>query len=440
MKIICKTALCLLLCVAMLGGAIIGLTSCGKSSPTLMTLDDITVTQAQYTFLLCRAKAAYEQAGFTVKDWDTKIDLDGTTYDQYVRQQVLAETKLMMAGVALFEKEGLSLPKSTTDAIDNEIKEFIEYHGEGSKSAFNTLLATYGFNADMLREQYIFEAKYEYMKDYLYGEDGSKIAATAKQEYLNRNGVAFKQLLIRAYRYVYETDTNGDEVYYLADANNGKTNNIAYNAKVGVSRTDEFGKTLTDKNGDTIYYLANGKIAYDKENGVRAITFDATGNPVTKALSKDELTENLGIAEDLKSSVEARDFLGFEAAVAEYTDSGDDTFMGSGELCFLYTTGDNNYDYLNDIADELAEAEVGEIRIINSEYGYNVVMKYDIPENAVSNTAYAEWFSEAPSLSTRVLQYLFSNKCKDLLESVVVDNDVFVTCPNIADVSANYKY
>ena len=47
--------------------------------------------------------------------------------------------------------------------------------------------------------------------------------------------------------------------------------------------------------------------------------------------------------------------------------------------CFLYTTGDNDYDYLNDIADVLAESEEGVVRMVSSEYGYNVVMKYPFP-------------------------------------------------------------
>ena len=438
MKKICQIAVSLVLCLAMLSCVAVGLTSCGgEASPTLLSLDNLTLTQAQYTFLLSRAKAAYEQAGFKITDWDTKIDLDGTTYDQYVRQQVLAEAKLMLAGVALFEAEGLSLPKSTLDDINKEIDEFIEYHGEGSKSAFNGILSPFGFNADMLKEQYIFEAKYEYIQEYLYGADGSKLAPTAKQEYLELKGVAFKQLLIRAYAYVYEKDLNGDEIYYLKDQNDGQTNNIAYDSIKGTSRLDEYGKVIKDKNGDTIYYLSDGKIAYDKENGLRAMTFDSTGSPITESLTREELTENLEIAESIKSSVEAGDFLGFEASVAEYADSGEDKFVGSNELCFLYTTGDNGYDYLNDIADELSKAAVGDICVINSEYGYNVVMKYKIPDNAVSDTSYTEWFSD---LSDRVIQYLFTTKCKTLIESVTVDNEIFKACPNVADVSANYKY
>lgn len=437
MKKICKIALSLALCIAMLSGMMLGLVSCGEESPVLMSLDGLTFTQAQYTFLLSRARAAYEQAGFDIKDWDTKIDLSGTTYDEYIRQQVLAEAKLMLAGVALFEKEGLSLPESTMAKINKDISELIEYHGEGSKSTFNNLLAPFGFNADMLKEQYIFEAKYEYIQEHWYGKDGSKLAASAKQEYLELNGVAFKQLLIRAYRYVYETDLNGDEVYYLKGANDGQTNNIAYDSLKGTSRTNEYGEVIKDKNGDTIYYTADGRISYDKEKGVRVMTFDASGSPVTEKLTQAELTENLEIAESIKSSVAAGDFLGFDAAVAEYADSGEDKFSASGELCFLYKTGDNGYDYLNDIADELAAAKEGEIRVISSDYGYNVVMKFAIPDDAVSNTKYAEWFSD---LSDRVIQYLFSDKCKTLTDSVVVDNDVFAACPKVADVSANYKY
>lgn len=437
MKKICKIALSLLLCVSMLGGVVLGLTSCGTPSPSLMALEDLTFTQAQYTFLLSRAKAAYEQAGFTVKDWDTKIDLSGTTYDEFVRQQVLAEAKLMLAGVALFEKEGLSLSKDQLESINTEIDEFIEYHGEGSKSAFNGLLAPFGFNADMLKEQYIFEAKYQAIQDHLYGSDGSKLAPTAKQEYLTNFGVAFKQLLIRAYRYVYETDLNGDEVYYVKNANDGQTNNIAYDTIKGTSRLDEFGKVIKDKNGDTVYYLPDGKIAYDTKNGVRVMTFDTQNAPVTQALSREELTENLEIAESIKGSVAAKDFLGFEAAIAEYADGDQDRFLSSESLCFLYTTGDNGYDYLNDIADELADAAVGDILVVPSELGYNVVMKYAIPEDAVSNTAHTEWFTD---ISSRVIKHLFSNKCKEYLEQITVDNEIFAASPKVADVAANYKY
>lgn len=437
MKTFLKRAISLCLCAALLLALSFCFTACGTESRTLLTLGDQTMTENQFRFLLSRAKAAYESAGLTVEDWGTLISLDGTTYDEYVRQQVLQEAKLMLAGVALFEKEGLQLPDATLEAIETDIDELIEYHGEGSKSTFNSLLSAYGFNVDMLKEQYIFEAKYEYIQTYLYGEDGSKLASSATQEYLDGHAVAFKQLLIRAYAYVYETDLNGDEIYYLTDENNGQTNNIAYDTINGYTRTDEYDKVITDANGDKVYYLPDGKIAYDKEKGVRAIKLDTDGNPVTEQYTSEELTENLEIAQSIISSVNAGDFTAFETAVREYTDSDDDRFLGDGDYCFLYTTGDNGYDYLNDIADALAELEVGDMTIVNSEFGYNVVMKYAIPSDATSNSEYDYWFSD---LNQRVVQYLFYNKCKDMIESVTVDETVFSELPTMTQVSPNYSY
>lgn len=437
MKIILKRTLCLILCVATLLSLSLCFVACGEDAKVLMTYGDLTLTQNQFQFLLSRAKAAYESAGLNVKDWDTYIDLNETTYDMYVRQQVLQEAKLMLAGVALFDELGLRLPDETVKAIETDIEELIEYHGEGSKSTLNGILSAYGFNVNMLEEQYIFEAKYEFVRTHLYGEKGSKLAPSATQEYLAANGVAFKQLLIRSYAYVYETDLNGDEIYYLTDENDGQTNNIAYDTVQGSTRTDEFDKVITDKNGDKVYYLSNGDIAYDKKNGVRAITYDKSGNPVTRKYTSEELAEHLEIAQSIKNSVAAGDFAAFEAAVSEYADSGEDQFLSDGEYCFLYTTGDNGYDYLNDIADQLAESKIGEIRIVNSEYGYNVVMKYDMPADATSNSDYEYWFSD---LNSRVVQYLFYNKCKDKIDAVTVDEAVFATVPKMGEIKANYTY
>ena len=437
MKTILKRALCLLLCAATLLCLSIPLTACGSESQVLMSYEDLSMTENQFLFLLSRAKAAYESAGFTVNDWDTKIDLNETTYDTFVRQQVLQEAKLMLAGVALFEKEDLRLPDETVAAIEKDISELIEYHGEGSKSMFNSLLSPYGFNANMLKEQYIFEAKYQYIQTHLYGENGSKLANSATQEYLEANAVAFKRILIRSYVYVYATDNNGDEIYYLTDENNGATNNIAYDTVLGSIRENEFGEVIKDKNGDKVYYTSEGKIAYDRENGVRALTYDSKGNPVTKNLSKEDLAQNLATAEDILNAVQTGDYLTFETYLKDYLDSDDDRYLGDNDLCFLYTTGDNGYDSLNDLADALADIKVGEADKIDAPEGYYVVMRYDIPSDATSNSEYEYFFSD---LKSRVIQYLFYNKCKDAMDAIVVDEAVFSALPKMNDIAANYNY
>ena len=244
-------------------------------------------------------------------------------------------------------------------------------------------------------------------------------------------------MLIRAFDYVYETDLNGDEIYYLVGENNAKVNNISYDVINGNTRTDEFGKTITDKNGDDVYYLPNGSIAYDREKGVRSVVYDANGVAKTKKYSAEELAEHKAAAEEMMASVAKGDYAAFEALMEEYQISGDDAFVTDGTYCFLYTTGDNDYDYLNDIADVLAKAEEGEMRMVTSEYGYNVVMKYPIPEDAVTNTAYEDWFGD---LTSRVTAKLFHTKCTPYMDKVAVSNEVFKNLPSMKQVGTNYDY
>ena len=429
--------LSVLLCLTLVVGGV-AMTACSKKGETLLELDGHTISANQYQLLLARVKASLAYAGYSVDSstfWDMIIDSEGNTYDEYFRNAALTDAKRYLAAAAIFEEEGLVLPQSYKDAIDEDIEEYTR--DAGSKSALNSLLSAYGVNVDMLRDLYELEAKYAYVQAYLYGSEGEKIAANVRYEYLTEYAVCFKQVLIRAFDYVYETDLNGDEIYYLVGENNAKVNNIAYDTVNGITRIDEYGQTITDKNGDSIYYLANGSIAYDKENGVRSVVYDENGIAKTEKYSAEELAAYKEAAEELMIAVAKGDYAAFEALLEEFEISGDDAFVTDGDYCFLYTTGDNDYDYLNDIADVLAECEEGEIRTVSSEYGYNVVMKYPMPEDAVTNTDYEDWFGD---LTDRVIAKLFHTKCTPYMEKVSVNSDVFQTLPSMKQVGTNYEY
>ena len=426
-----------LLCLTLLAGAV-AMTACSKKSNTLLKLDGHTISVNQYQLLLSRVKASLYYGGYSVDSdtfWDMVIDSDGNTYDQYFRNAALNDAKRYLAAAALFDEEGLVLPQSYKDAIEEDIEEYIR--DAGSKSALNNTLSAYGVNVDMLRDLYLLEAKYAYLQTHLYGADGEKVAANVRHEYLTEHAVAFKQVLIRAFDYVYETDPNGDTVYYKVGENNAKVNNIAYDTLNGNPREDEYGKPILDKNGDTVYYLQSGSIAYDKTNGVRSVVYDANGVAKTVKYSAAELAEHKAAAEEILASVAKGDYAAFEALMEEYQVSGDDAFVTDGEYCFLYTTGDNAYDYLNDIADALAESEDGTLRMVSSEYGYNVVMKYPIPEDAVTNSTYEEWFRD---LTSRVVAKLFHNKCAPYMEKVTVNSEAFATLPSMKQVATNFSY
>ena len=432
-----RRILSVILCLALLMGAV-AMTACSKRGTTLLELNGYTISTNQYQLLLSRVKASLYYAGYSVDSstfWDMVIDSEGNTYDEYFRNAALNDAKRYLAAAVIFEEEGLVLPQSYKDAIDEDIDEYIR--DAGSKSALNNALSAYGVNVDMLRDLYELEAKYAYLQAHLYGAEGEKIAANVRYDYLTEHAVCFKQVLIRAFDYVYETDNNGDEIYYKVGENNAKINNIAYDTVNGFTRVDEFDKTIVDKNGDAIYYLPNGSIAYDKVNGVRSVVYDANGVAKTVKYSAEELAEHKAAGEEIMASVTKGDYAAFEALLAEYEVSGDDAFVTDSTYCFLYTTGDNDYDYLNDIADVLAESEEGVVRMVSSEYGYNVVMKYPIPQDAVTNAAYEDWFGD---LSTRVVAKLFHNKCEPYMERVAVSTEEFANLPSMKQISTNFSY
>ncbi len=432
-----RRILSVILCLALLMGAV-AMTACSKRGTTLLELNGYTISTNQYQLLLSRVKASLYYAGYSVDSstfWDMVIDSEGNTYDQYFRNAALNDAKRYLAAAVIFDEEGLVLPQSYKDAIDEDIDEYVR--DAGSKSALNNALSAYGINVDMLRDLYELEAKYAYLQAHLYGAEGEKIAANVRYDYLTEHAVCFKQVLIRAFDYVYETDNNGDEIYYKVGENNAKINNIAYDTVGGFTRVDEFDKTILDKNGDAIYYLPNGSIAYDKVNGVRSVVYDANGVAKTVKYSAEELAEHKAAGEEIMASVTKGDYAAFEALLAEYEVSGDDAFVTDSTYCFLYTTGDNDYDYLNDIADVLAESEEGVVRMVSSEYGYNVVMKYPIPQDAVTNAAYEDWFGD---LSTRVVAKLFHNKCEPYMERVAVSTEEFANLPSMKQISTNFSY
>lgn len=438
MKItVMRRLMSVLLCLTLLMGAV-SLTACSNKSPVLLELDGIEITANQYQFFLSRVKGSLYYTGYNVeseKFWNMIIDDKNNTYDDYFRNAVLDDARRYIAALTIFEEKGLVLPQSYLDQIDEDIEEYLR--DAGSKSTLNSMMAAYGINLDMLREIYVMEAKYDYLQQVIYGTDGELLAAETRMAYLNEHAVCFKQVLIRSFDYVYEKDTNGDEIYYLPSENNAKVNNIAYDKELGNTRLDEFGKTIVDKNGENVYFLENGKIAYDKEKGVRAMTYDQKGNLQTVSYPADVLAEHKAAAEEIMASVAKGDYAAFESLLEEYQIDEEDAFITDGTYCFLYTTGDNSYDYLNDIADSLAAAEDGELRMINSEYGYNVVMKYSIPSDAITNPDYEDWFKD---LTDRIIAKQFHTMCKPYMEKVKVDSDVFATLPSMKEIATNTSY
>lgn len=434
----------LLLCIALLATALVGCSESPDLGTTIMTLEGQSVSENMVQLLMARMKGNLQLRGYTVSSdafWNQITELDGTNYDTYIRNVALRTMQEYLAASVMFEEQGYTLSQAELDKIEEDIDEMI--NDLGSKSSLNADLAQFGANVDILRALYVLKAKYASLQDKLYGADGSLITSEVKQQYLNENAIAFRRLLIRSSRYVYEKDANGDVIYYREN-NEAKVNAIAYDTVKGQTRIKD-GKTVTDANGDAIYYTETGRIAYDTVNGKPAYVMDKDGNPTSEACSEAELEQNSKLAKELLSEIQAGGAAAFESILLEY-EGQENRYTADTDLCFVYRT-DNNAQELGDIADALlekkdevgvvSETKPGDVVLLETDQGIYILMRYEVPTDAATNSTYTMWFTE---LGERIANQMYQNTLSPYVGRVVTDEAVVATLPSMKDVQINTRY
>ena len=169
--------------------------SCSSKGKTLMELDGTKMSVNTFMLFLSRMKgnlaSAYHYGTEALKTdfWDSVRDASGTTNNDYYTDLVLEDAKTYLAALYLFDELGLKLPDSYIEEIDTKMDDLVDLDGKGSKSALNDVLSQYGVNYNILRDAYIIEAKISYLRDHLFGENGSKIASEYVEEYYQQNYV-----------------------------------------------------------------------------------------------------------------------------------------------------------------------------------------------------------------------------------------------------------
>ncbi len=377
--------------------------SCAAKGQTLMKLEKEKITVNTFYLFLSRLKGYLSTAnayGLSAENdgfWDTMMSTDGTTYDAYYTNQILENTKLYAAALHAFRERGLKLPKETVKAIDAELQEIIDTEWEGSKTEFNKKLATYGANYDVLREAKIIEAKIEYLREDLFGTDGSKIGAELKEDYYQKNYRHFKQMFFYTCNFVTETDKDGNEKIVTGSDGYAKTEPMTEKEiQHVIDRTSEaFGKAVVDG----VSFLdawKNGKAAKGD-----TVLFDALLNE-TNANGKYVYTE----------------------------DPGRETYPNG-----IYLKADSDYDF-PEVRDTVFEMEVGEIRVIRSDYGFHVVMRYENDAGAYADAANSDCFT---GFASNLEDLLLEEYLAPYLELVAVDTKAYEGI-SIKDVAANLHY
>lgn len=435
-KTILRIVCCLLAVVTL------GLSLTGCSSDKVLTLSKQSISLNLYELYLSRQKGTlcttyYYGSKAKYDDfWQTTISTDGTTYNDYWTAYILQCVKSYLAALYMFEEEyKLTLPQSAIDEVDEKLAELVTGDGDGSMAELNKILSNYGVNYNMLRESYIIEEKVSYLRDYLYGSSLSKVSDELKEQYYNENYVRFKQVFFANYYYIYLTDEDGTVIYY-----DSETEQPIYDKVNGERHFDENGKALSDENGNVIYFNADGTIAYDAENGIPAYTTDPdTGNYRTASYTADELAKLEAQANDMAEFTTPGDTKTFEGYIEKYSDDSESQ-SSNPDGYYFPINAQYSYQYIVDMIEQLCQMEVGEVRMVESDYGYHVIMKYELDEGAYEDSDKSVWFeNEANSFTDNVQQWLFTSRCEEYLDRIEVDEELLGQI-DIAMVNPNYYY
>ena len=421
--------------------------SCAALGEPLLELGKTEISENVYMLFLSRLKGTLASAANygteAEKDsfWDMVVTTDGKTRDEYYKEQILEECKFYIAALDLFDELELELPKSYMEEIDKTLTDYVDIGADGSKSAFNSMVAAYGANYDVVREALIIEAKLAYLNDYLYGSDASKISHEVKEKYYEDNYVRFKHIFFYTYTAVYETDSDGRDIYY-SDVDNRI---IAYDT-TALKRRDEQGNEVKDKKQQVIYETEDGKIAYDEENGQRIARYE-NGHIVTREFTRDELIrvsdQATLIMENLKG--QERNYTLFDKYVADLTEDEGLRRDEQGNIKYpngFYMTRDASYE-AKEVLEAVCEMECGEIRKVYSEYGIHIVMKYELQENGYALSENSDFFANKDTgvlvFADKLKALLLSSQLEDSIEEVTVHSDRY-SAISLKDVEPNYNY
>lgn len=428
---------------------ILPLSSCSSGKKMLTLKVDgktYSISVNIYELMLSATKGTLDAYNYTLEGkrpsdaafWDIRDTFDGTTYetsDDYYRKKVLEDCKTYLLSLYLFDKYNLELSGSAQKEIDDMMDELVQMDGEGSKTKLNSVLAEFGVNYQMLKEYYTIKAKFQAVRNHIYSITGPNI----KNQYVSDNYVHFYQILLANYTYVYETDKNGDIIYY-----NQSTNQVFYK-QTPYTNTTSSGSLEKDSKGQIIYYtdITCSHISYDTVNGQPSYKMDQDGESyVTKPMSEEELEKLEERATDLLASLQNVSQDAFVAKANTESDDKQAAIYTDGyylQKDVDYAASGQDYMYLDTIVEKLSDPNTknGDVICIPSPSGYHILMKCAPTDKAYELEANQVWFS---SFASAVTGELFVEYCGNYPSQIELNQKVYATAPSMKEVGVNYFY
>ena len=147
-------------------------------------------------------------------------------------------------------------------------------------------------------------------------------------------------------------------------------------------------------------------------------------------------------AETLCNSLKGATAAEFEAAINK--ESTDATTVESEyddgyylQKNYDYSAMGNDYAHLETIVETLSTMQVGEVALVASSTGYNIIMKYAHTPSAYEKEENESW---ATTFYSDLVEELFLDKCKTYYNDIILDSELLTTVPSMKDIVPNYYY
>ncbi len=203
------------LCLALLF-LVLSLAACSDGGGVVLSCDGVEFDEKAYAYWYIQLKDYYVSSYSDIEDtdecWKSEISDLGITYGEFVDDKIRTQIRYYLAGNLLFKEYGLSVPKSVTAGIDEDIDDAI--NSFGSRSAYDKYLESkYGIDSKEYRTIKLMEQKYYLVYDYLYNSETGIDLATAEEidRYYQENYARIKYYMVRK-NYDYEYDDDGNRV------------------------------------------------------------------------------------------------------------------------------------------------------------------------------------------------------------------------------------
>jgi len=262
---------------------------CGCSNqPTVMSYGGSKITTGEFTFYLATYKAnfkkTYSDFAETDEFYNMIVDENGTTAEESLFATVVDNVKMMVICDALCKRYQITVPRETTDTINEYLNGLAEQYSNGNANSFNEVLGKYNINKNMLKNIYLRYEKINLLYDYLYGTNGtSKVTADDLNTYLENNYVRVMHIYVNN-KFKYLTDEEGvllyneDGTYQTAELSGdelSKKNEVISKIDSSLSKGEDFHKVYSHYSEDQ--YYSNGYYLYPTIDFVSEVVTAAFG-------------------------------------------------------------------------------------------------------------------------------------------------------------------